>query len=130
MCPSTAIGWPSCLCKPPPTPRRSPLVWARARDSRGWHGPASGDPESRERDCPRSHVSRFFSQRFAGCCCHFLDYGDNGFHVGRLIRKLSQRLGHKQHFVSIADHSLPAEIANAIHNLRGTGSTVGQVAAV
>src|ERR1022692_3821645 len=40
------------------------------------------------------------------------------------------RCGAKKHFIRIADHTLPAEIANAIHNLHGTCSGVGQIAAV
>jgi len=31
-----------------------------------------------------------------------------------------QRLGPRMHFIRIAKHALPAEIANAIHNIHGT----------
>jgi uncharacterized protein involved in exopolysaccharide biosynthesis len=48
----------------------------------------------------------------------------------QLTRKLGQRLGPEKHFIGIANHALPAEIANPIHDLRGTRSTVRQIAAV
>ena len=71
-----------------------------------------------------------FSQRFTGRRRHLLDRGEKGLQLGRLTRKLLQRLGPRKHFIRIANHTLPAEIANAIHNLRGTCSSVSQIAAV
>jgi hypothetical protein len=47
-----------------------------------------------------------------------------------LARKLCQRLGPEKHFIHVAEHTWPAEIANAIHNLRGTRSSLRQIAAV
>ena len=71
-----------------------------------------------------------FSQRFTGRRGHLLDRGEKGLQLRRLARKLRQRLGPEKHFIRIADHALPAEIANAIHNLGGTRSAVSQIAAV
>jgi hypothetical protein len=47
-----------------------------------------------------------------------------------LLGKLFERLGAEKHFIRIANHAGPAEIAHAIHYLRGTGSAVSQIAAV
>lgn len=71
-----------------------------------------------------------FAKGFAGCRSHLPDRCPHGLQLGHLIRKLHQRLGHPKHFIRIANHALPTEIANAIHNFGGTCSTVRQVAAV
>jgi len=70
-----------------------------------------------------------FSQRCAGRRRHLLDRREKGQQLGRLLRKLLQGLGAKS-ISSVAHHALPAEIANAIHNLHGTCSAVRQIAAV
>jgi len=46
------------------------------------------------------------------------------------LRELVQRIGPKEHFVGISNHALPAEIANLIHNLRGTRTPISQIPAV
>jgi hypothetical protein len=47
-----------------------------------------------------------------------------------LARKLFQRLGPEKHFIGITDHTLPAEIANAIDNLHGARTGVCEITAV
>src|SRR6202011_1552292 len=71
-----------------------------------------------------------FSQRFAGGHRHLLDRGEERVQRWRLLRKLRQRLGPEKHFIRIAHHAVPAEIANLVHNLHGTRSAVSQIAAV
>ena len=61
---------------------------------------------------------------------HLLDYGKKRLQPGRPLREVLQRLGVGKHFIGIARYSLPAEVANAIDNLRRTGSGVSQVAAM
>ena len=65
-----------------------------------------------------------FSQHGASRRRHLTDRHPKGGRRRRLARKLFQRLGPEKHFIRIADHTLPAEIANAIDNLHGarTGS--------
>lgn len=72
----------------------------------------------------------FVSQRFTGPRRHIPDGVQNRLRPGRLTRKLVQRLGPSEHFIRIASHALPAEIADAIHNLRGICSPIGQIAAM
>ena len=71
-----------------------------------------------------------FSQRGAGRHGHLFDRGKKRLQLGRLFRKLLQRRGPEEHFIRIANHALPAKIANLIHNSQGTGSAVSQIAAV
>src|SRR5579872_1057139 len=47
-----------------------------------------------------------------------------------MVGERLEGLGQWQHFVHVAHHSLPAKIADAVHNLRWTSATVGQIAAV
>jgi len=47
-----------------------------------------------------------------------------------LACKRIERFGHGQRFLAIANDAWPAEIANVVHNLNGTISVVGQIAAV
>jgi hypothetical protein len=47
-----------------------------------------------------------------------------------LARKLLQRLGPEKHFVRVADHTLPAEIAKAIDNLHGIRTPECEITAV
>jgi hypothetical protein len=47
-----------------------------------------------------------------------------------LTRKFLQRLWPKEHFIGIPKHTLPTQIANAVYDLHGTGSTVSQIATV
>ena len=71
-----------------------------------------------------------FAQRRTSRRRHLLDHGEEGLQLGRLLRKLPQGLGAKKHFIGVANHALPAEVANAIHNVLGTCAGVGQIAAV
>ena len=48
----------------------------------------------------------------------------------RAAGKLQQRFGRDQHFIRIAGHAWPAEIANTINNFHRACSAVGQIAAV
>jgi hypothetical protein len=41
-----------------------------------------------------------------------------------------QRFGPENGFIRIADHALPPEVANLVHNLHGTCSAISQIAAV
>ena len=77
-----------------------------------------------------SQASRSSPSASTGRRGHLLDHSQQGLQVGRLARKLRQRLGPEKHFIRIANHALPAEIANAVHNLHGTRSAVSQIAAV
>ena len=61
-----------------------------------------------------------FSQGFTGHRGHLPDRGPKSFELGRLAFKLLERLGHGMHFIRIANHALPAESANLVHNLHGT----------
>ena len=61
-----------------------------------------------------------FSQRFSRRRGDLLDGGERRY----------QRSGVEEHFIHIAQHAGPSMIANLIHNLRGTGASVRQVAAV
>ena len=47
-----------------------------------------------------------------------------------MARKLLQRLGPKKHFIRVAHHTLPAEIANAIDNLHGARTGICEITAV
>jgi len=77
-------------------------------------------------------ISRIAAQREGGARRrrHLLDRGEERRKPRGSPGKLLQRLGHEKHFIRIANHALPAEIANAIHNLHGTCSSVSQIAAV
>src|SRR5260370_29928681 len=72
----------------------------------------------------------FFSERGAGRNPHLLNRCKKWLQLGRLLGKFRQRLGAEKHFVRIANHALPAEVANVIHNLRGTCSSVREIAAM
>src|SRR5450759_1229280 len=71
-----------------------------------------------------------FSQRFTGHRRHLPDHGPKSMQLGRLTGKLLERPRHGEHVVRIAGHAWPAEIANAVHDLHGTGTSVSQIAAV
>jgi len=47
-----------------------------------------------------------------------------------LARKLLERLGPEKHFICVAHHTFPAEVANAIDNLHGARTSVGEITAV
>jgi hypothetical protein len=47
-----------------------------------------------------------------------------------LGRKFLKRLGPEKHFISVAHHTLPAEIANAIDNFYGTRTGVCEIPSV
>jgi hypothetical protein len=47
-----------------------------------------------------------------------------------LARIFLQRLGPEKHFISVAHHTLPAKIANAIDNFYGTRTGVCEITAV
>src|ERR1700722_6248013 len=54
-----------------------------------------------------------FSQHSAGCHRHLFENDQERSQLRCLSRKLLQRFGRRKHFIGIADHALPAEIANA-----------------
>jgi len=47
-----------------------------------------------------------------------------------LAGKLLERLGPKKHFICVAQHTFPAEIANAIDNLHGARTGVCEITSV
>ena len=72
-----------------------------------------------------------FSQRFDGVAAAISPIAaKSGCSLGDCFANSHSDSGSKKHFIRIADHALPAEIANAVHNLRGTCAAVSQIAAV
>ena len=70
------------------------------------------------------------SECVAGSRRHLRDRGPQGLQMRRLRRKLRQRFRSKQHFIRIAQHARPAQIADAIHDLHRSRAAVGQIATV
>ncbi len=85
------------------------------------------NPDARQRTQPGEPL---FSQRFTGGRRHLPDGGPQGLQFGRLTGKFLERPGCGKHFVRIANHAWPAEIANLVHNLHVAGTSVRQIAAV
>ena len=71
-----------------------------------------------------------FPEGFPSCGRHLCYHGEQGLQLGRLLRERAERIGRRKHFVCVANYTLPSKIANAIHNFRGTGPSVRQIAAV
>ena len=71
-----------------------------------------------------------FSQRFAARGCHLFDNGPKRLQLRDSRGKFRQRFRPRQHFVSIAQHPLPAKIANSINDLPWTRPSVRQIPAM
>src|SRR5207248_11339715 len=64
---------------------------------------------------PRSHLADKSPKRCRGC---------------RLHRELFKRCRIEKHFIGIANDAVPAEVADTVHNLRGTGTSAREIAAM
>ena len=82
------------------------------------------------RGSPRSHASLSSPSISRVAAAISADCGEHRLQFGQLAGKLRQRLGPEKHFIRIANHARPSEIAHPIHNLHRTGTAVRQIAAV
>ena len=116
--------------KPTPTPHRSLPAPAPSSDSPDWRAPAPSGHASDIRGRASQPREPLLSQRCTRRRADLTNRRPKRRRRFRLAREILQRLGPRQHLIRIADHALPAEIANAIYNLHRTRSAVGQVPSV